>query len=143
MQVTRATLERGRDTFNAFCSPCHDRVGTGRGMIVRRGFPQPPSYHQERLRTVADGHFFDVMTNGFGRMPSYASQIPVEDRWAVVAYIRTLQLSQHAPLEELPREMREKAREAGTLPPGIAEVQDVRGNPQGPGSHQAPPASNH
>lgn len=121
MKVTADTLKRGRATFNAFCSPCHDRAGTGRGMIVRRGFPQPPTYHQERLRNVPDGYFFDVMTNGFGRMPSYASQVPVEDRWAVVAYIRALQLSQHAPLAELPREMQDAANAAGTLPPEITE----------------------
>lgn len=121
MEVTRRTLERGRSTFNAFCSPCHDRAGTGRGMIVRRGFPQPPTYHQERLRNAPDGYFFDVMTNGFGRMPSYASQVPVEDRWAVVAYIRALQLSQHAPLDELPQEMQDAARAAGLLPPEITQ----------------------
>lgn len=142
MEVTRDTLERGRETFNAFCAPCHDRAGTGRGMIVRRGFPQPPSYHQERLRNVPDGHFFDVMTSGFARMPSYASQIPVEDRWAVVAYIRVLQLSQHAPLDALPEEARQKAHEAGLLPPGVTEVEDVRGDPQAPPSAQGAP-SNH
>lgn len=121
MKVTAQTLKRGQATFNAFCSPCHDRAGTGRGMIVRRGFPQPPTYHQERLRTAPDGYFFDVMTNGFGRMPSYASQVPVEDRWAVVAYIRALQLSQHAPIDELPEEMRAKAQDAGFLPPEITQ----------------------
>lgn len=132
MEVTARTLERGRDTFNTFCATCHDQGGTGRGMIVRRGFPQPPTYHQERLRSVPDGYIFDVITNGFGRMPSYAGQIPVEDRWAVVAYVRALQLSQHAPVDELPSEMVEKARETGYLPPEIEEVEDVRGNPQAP-----------
>lgn len=120
--VTPDVLERGRFTFNAFCAPCHDRAGTGLGMIVRRGFKQPPTYHQERLREAADGHFFDVVTNGFGQMPSYAREIPVEDRWAVVAYVRALQLSQHARLAELPEEDRQRAVAAGTLPPGIADV---------------------
>jgi hypothetical protein len=106
--VTRQVLERGRFTYNA---------GTGAGMIVRRGFKQPPTYHQDRLREVADGYFFDVITNGFGQMPSYASQIPVEDRWAVVAYVRALQLSQHAPLAELPADDRERALAAGAPAP--------------------------
>lgn len=116
VEVTRRTLERGRETFEAFCAPCHDRAGTGRGMIVRRGFKQPPTYHQDRLRNEADGYFFDVITNGFGQMPSYAHQIPVEDRWAVVAYVRALQLSQHARLAELPEEDSARARAAGAAP---------------------------
>jgi mono/diheme cytochrome c family protein len=115
--VDRHVLERGRATFDAFCAPCHDRAGTGQGMIVRRGFKQPPTYHQDRLRNEADGYFFDVVTNGFGQMPSYASQISVEDRWAVVAYVRALQLSQHAPLAELPAEDRERALAAGAPAP--------------------------
>lgn len=115
VEVTRETLERGRATFDAFCAPCHDRAGTGRGMVVRRGFKQPPTFHQDRLRNEADGYFFDVITNGFGQMPSYASQIPVADRWAVVAYVRALQLSQHARLAELPPEDAERARAAGPV----------------------------
>lgn len=115
IEVTRGTLERGRETFDAFCAPCHDRAGTGRGMIVRRGFKQPPTYHQDRLRSEADGYLFDVITNGFGQMPSYAGLIPVEERWAVVAYVRALQLSQHARLAELPPEDAERAREAGPV----------------------------
>lgn len=115
IEVGPDTLERGRATFDAFCAPCHDRAGTGRGMIVRRGFKQPPTFHQDRLRNEADGYFFDVITNGFGQMPSYAAQIPVEDRWAVVAYVRALQLSQHARLAELPPEDAERARTAGPV----------------------------
>lgn len=115
--VDRHVLERGRATFDAFCAPCHDRAGTGQGMIVRRGFKQPPTYHQDRLRNEADGYFFDVVTNGFGQMPSYATQISVEDRWAVVAYVRALQLSQHAPLAELPADDRERALAAGAPAP--------------------------
>lgn len=99
--VDRATLDRGRERFDIFCSVCHDRAGTGGGMVVLRGFPSPPSLHIERLRKAPPGHFFDVITNGLGRMPSYKSQIPVRDRWAIVAYVRALQLSQHADAAEL------------------------------------------
>ncbi|HSL82155.1 MAG TPA: cytochrome c [Thermoanaerobaculia bacterium] len=115
VEVDRRTLERGRETYDAFCAPCHDRAGSGRGMIVRRGFKQPPTYHQDRLRNEMDGYFFDVITNGFGQMPSYAHQISVEDRWAVVAYVRALQLSQHAALAELPPEDAARARSAGAV----------------------------
>jgi mono/diheme cytochrome c family protein len=100
--VTQATLQRGRQRFDVYCSPCHDRAGTGRGMIVERGYKQPVSLHDERLRGMAPGYFFDVITNGFGVMPSYAAQVPVADRWAIAAYIRALQLSQHATLAEVP-----------------------------------------
>ncbi len=131
-KVTHRTLERGQETFNTFCSPCHDRAGTGRGMIVRRGYPQPPTYHQERLRKVKDGYIFDVITNGFARMPSYASQIPVADRWAVVAYVRTLQLAQHAPMAGLTPEQQKKVEEGGLLSPSVTEVKDVRGTPDAP-----------
>jgi mono/diheme cytochrome c family protein len=100
--VTHATLDRGHQRFDIYCAPCHDRVGTGRGMIVMRGYKQPPSFHEDRLRGMSPGYFFDVMTNGFGVMPSYAAQVPVDDRWAIAAYIRALQLSQHATLAEVP-----------------------------------------
>ncbi len=95
-QVTDKDLARGRERFNIYCAPCHSRMGDGNGMIVQRGFKQPPSYHIERLRKAPLGYFFDVMTNGFGSMPDYASQIPADDRWRIVAYIRALQLSQNA-----------------------------------------------
>ena len=94
--LTRALLDRGEQRFNIYCAPCHDRAGTGRGMIVRRGYKQPPSYHIDRLRQAPIGHFFDVMTNGFGAMPDYRAQIQPRDRWAIAAYIRALQLSQNA-----------------------------------------------
>jgi len=110
--VTKEILERGRERFNIYCSPCHDQLGTGEGMVVRRGYRQPPSYHTDRLRELPVGHFFDVMTNGFGAMPSYAVQIPVEDRWAIVAYIRALQLSQNAKAAELSAADRRKLQEA-------------------------------
>jgi mono/diheme cytochrome c family protein len=104
--LTRALLFRGRERYDIYCSPCHDRVGTGDGMVVRRGYRPPPSFHVDRLRQVAIGHFFDVMTHGFGSMPDYASQIPEEDRWAIAAYIRALQYSQDAPLSEVPADRR-------------------------------------
>lgn len=96
-----AMLRRGRERFNIYCAPCHDQTGSGQGMVVRRGFPAPPSYHTDRLREAPVGHFFDVITNGFGRMYDYAAQTSPEDRWAIAAYIRVLQFSQHAPQEEL------------------------------------------
>lgn len=105
MPVTAKLLSRGRDQFQAFCSPCHGPAGSGRGMVVRRGFKQPPSFHDERLRTSPVGYFFDVISNGFATMPSYAAQIPVEERWAIAAYIRALQLSQNARLAELPADV--------------------------------------
>ena len=97
MPVTQQVLDRGEERFNIYCSPCHSRLGDGNGMIPSRGFRHPPSFHTEALRTAKTGHFFDVMTNGFGAMPTYAPQIPVSDRWAIVAYIRALQLSQNQP----------------------------------------------
>lgn len=93
--ITEPIVKRGEERFNAFCSMCHGPTGYGDGMIVRRGFRAPPSYHQERLQLAPVGHFFDVITNGWGAMPSHAAMIPVTDRWAIVAYIRALQLSQN------------------------------------------------
>lgn len=98
--VTRATLERGRERFEIYCAVCHGRVGDGRGMIVQRGFPPPPSLHEQRLKEVPVGHFFEVITNGFGVMYSYANRVEPADRWAIAAYIRALQLSQHARLAD-------------------------------------------
>jgi mono/diheme cytochrome c family protein len=99
IQITQADVERGHDRFEIYCSPCHGRLGDGRGMIVLRGLRQPPSYHDERLVTAPIGHFFDVMTNGYGAMYPYASRVSVDDRWRIAAYIRALQLSQNAPPE--------------------------------------------
>jgi mono/diheme cytochrome c family protein len=118
--VTRATLERGHQRFDIYCSPCHDRAGNGRGMIVLRGYKQPTSLHDERLRTSPPGYFFDVITNGFGVMPSYAAQVPVEDRWAIAAYIRALQLSQHATLAEVPDDQRAALVNGATAVPSAA-----------------------
>jgi hypothetical protein len=95
--ITKADLERGRIRFNIYCSPCHSRLGDGNGYIPSRGFSRkPPSFHIERLEKAPVGYIFNVMTEGFGIMPDYASQIPPRDRWCIVAYIRALQLSQHA-----------------------------------------------
>jgi cbb3-type cytochrome c oxidase subunit III len=104
--VTRELLDRGEERYDIFCSPCHDRVGTGDGMVVRRGYTRPPSFHIDRLREAPAGHFFEVMTQGFGAMPSYAAQVPVRDRWAITAYIRALQRSQHAALADVPASAR-------------------------------------
>ena len=107
-KVDRAVLERGRQRFNIYCSPCHGRTGDGQGMIVKRGFSPPPSFHIERLRDAPAGHFFHVITNGYGAMYSYASRVPVEDRWAITAYIRALQLSQNARVADVPASERGK-----------------------------------
>ena len=126
MPLTRELLLRGRERFNIFCAPCHDRAGGGRGMVVRRGYQPPPSLHIERLRDAPVGHFFDVMTNGLGAMPDYASQIPVEDRWAIAAYVKALQLSQYAPASDVPPEKRaglaESAPPAAPMPAVIREM---------------------
>lgn len=110
--VDRALIERGRERFNIFCSPCHGRLGDGRGMIVQRGFSAPPSFHIDRLRKEPVGHFFDVITNGHGAMYSYASRVPPRDRWAITAYIRALQLSQHSMLADVPDDERKRLEEA-------------------------------
>lgn len=109
--ITQADLERGRERYNIYCSPCHDYTGSGRGMIVQRGLPPPPSYHIDRLRTAPAGYFFDVMTNGLGRMYSYSTRVSPEDRWRIAAYIRALQLSQHAGLADVPETERPKLQE--------------------------------
>jgi len=106
--LTKELLARGQERFNIFCSPCHDRTGSGEGMVVRRGYRPPPSYHIDRLRQAPIGHFFDVISNGFGAMPDYAAQVTPADRWAIVAYIRALQLSRNAALADVPPEERHK-----------------------------------
>jgi mono/diheme cytochrome c family protein len=108
--VTTAVMNRGQERFNIYCSPCHGRLGDGNGMIPSRGYRRPPSYHTDALRTAKTGHFFDVMTNGFGAMPSYAPQVSVQDRWAIIAYIRALQLAHNATVNELTAEERGKLR---------------------------------
>lgn len=104
--IAPADLSRGRQRFNIYCTPCHGRLGDGNGMVVQRGLRQAASFHQDRLRQEKAGYFFDVITNGFGAMPDHAAQIPVRDRWLIVAYVRALQLSQHALVSELPPDQR-------------------------------------
>ena len=114
--VTKDVIERGQQRFNIYCTPCHDRTGYGLGMVVRRGYRHPPSYHTDQARALANGFIFDVITNGFGAMPDYAAQIPVRDRWAIVAYVRALQLSQHASVQDLTADERARLPQTGTAP---------------------------
>jgi mono/diheme cytochrome c family protein len=111
MSVDQPLLERGRQRYDIFCSPCHDRTGTGDGMVVRRGYRPPPSFHIARLRDAPVGHLYDVISNGFGAMPDYSTQIEPPDRWAIVAYVRALQLSENARIDSLPAQ--ERARLEG------------------------------
>lgn len=114
MPVDRAVLLRGQERYGIFCAPCHGAAGDGRGMVVQRGYKQPPSFHEARLRDTPVGYYFDVMTNGFGQMQSYAAQVPIADRWAITAYIRALQLSQGARVSDLPPGAADKATSAAT-----------------------------
>ncbi|GAC1625249.1 MAG: cytochrome c [Candidatus Acidiferrum sp.] len=106
--VTQELLERGKERYGIFCTPCHGLQGDGNGMVAMRGMKHPPSYHQDRLRQVPNGYIFDVVTNGFGAMYGYSAQIPPRDRWAIIAYVRALQLSRNAPAGQLPAEMRDR-----------------------------------
>jgi cytochrome c553 len=128
MPVTADVMRRGQERFNVFCSPCHGRTGEGNGMIVQRGFRQPPSYHEDRLRNAPVGYFFDVMTHGFGAMQDYSAQLPVSDRWAIAAYIRALQLSQRAGLDEVPTDHRadlDKPAAAANAASGVRQPQEA------------------
>jgi hypothetical protein len=116
VKLDRKLLERGQERYNIYCSPCHSRSGDGRGMIVQRGFPTPPSFHEQRLLDAPAGHFFNVISNGYGAMYSYAARVPIDDRWAIVAYIRALQLSQHATLDDVPAENRPQLEEKESTP---------------------------
>jgi mono/diheme cytochrome c family protein len=106
--VTLALLKRGQQRFDIYCAPCHSRVGDGQGMIVQRGFPAPPPYTSDRLMEAPSQHFYDVITNGYGVMFSYADRVTPEDRWAITAYIRALQTSQHASLDQAPPDVRNR-----------------------------------
>jgi mono/diheme cytochrome c family protein len=110
--IDQKRMERGRDRYNIYCAPCHGATGAGNGMVVQRGYRAAGNFHQDRLRNERLGYFYDVIANGFGAMPDYAAQIGVEDRWAIVAYIRALQLSQHARLEDVPAARRAEAEKA-------------------------------
>ncbi len=113
LAVDLRLLERGEERYKIFCSPCHGLQGDGNGMVVLRGMKQPPSYHQDRLRQAPNGYIYDVITNGFGQMLGYSAQIPPRDRWAIIAYIRALQLSRNARIADLPAELREKLNQSG------------------------------
>jgi hypothetical protein len=116
MPVTADVMARGRERFNVFCAPCHSRTGDGTGMIVQRGFRQPPSYYEERLQTAPVGYLFDVMTNGFGAMQDYSAQVPVADRWAIAAYIRALQSTRRGTVNDVPAERREELERSPATP---------------------------
>src|SRR6202007_216784 len=109
LPVNQDLLERGQERYKIFCSPCHGLQGDGNGMVVMRGMKHPPTYHQERLRQVPNGYIYDVITNGFGGMLGYSAQIPPTDRWAIVAYVRALQLSRNAKVADLPPDIRANA----------------------------------
>lgn len=117
--VTQELLERGRERYGIFCTPCHGLQGDGNGMVAMRGMKHPPSYHQDRLRQAPNGYIFDVMTNGFGAMYGYSAQIPPRDRWAIIAYIRALQLSRNAPAGQMPAELRNRV-DSGNASGGTA-----------------------
>jgi len=111
--VTKDIVLRGQNRFNVYCTPCHDYTGSGNGLVPQRGFRHPPTYHSDRLRQIGVGHFFDVMTNGFGAMQDYSAQIQPSDRWAIAAYIRALQLSQQATINDVPASARGQLTQGG------------------------------
>ena len=114
--ITRGDLDRGQERFNIYCSPCHGRTGDGNGMVVQRGYRQAANYHIDRLRTIPVGYFVDVITNGFGAMPDYRSQIPVDDRWRIAAYVRALQLSRNATAADVPAAEMDRLRSGAPAP---------------------------
>jgi mono/diheme cytochrome c family protein len=136
--IGRDELARGQQRFNIYCTPCHGRLGDGNGMVVQRGLRQAASYHQDRLRQEKVGYFYDVITNGFGAMQGYAEQIPVRDRWLIVAYVRTLQLSQHASVNDVPADRRGALDAAGTEKPAASAEATA-----GQGGTTAKPAEKH
>jgi mono/diheme cytochrome c family protein len=113
LPLTPELLQRGQERYDIFCSPCHGLQGDGQGMVAMRGMKHPPSYHQERLRLEPNGYLYDVVTNGFGAMYGYSAQIPPRDRWAIIAYVRALQLSRNAHVADLPADLREKLKVGG------------------------------
>jgi mono/diheme cytochrome c family protein len=125
--ITIDVLQRGRQRYGIYCTPCHGETGVGNGMIVQRGFPKPTSFHEQRLLDADPGFFFNAITNGFGVMPSYAVQVPVEDRWAIVAYIDALQLSQNASIKDVPAERRAELAESSTNTGSVSSHSDSGG----------------
>jgi mono/diheme cytochrome c family protein len=149
--VDKTVILRGQQRYDIYCAPCHGRIGNGLGMIVRRGFKQPPSYHIDRLRDAPAGHFYDVISNGYGAMLNYASQVQPRDRWAIVAYIRALQYSQNANVNDLSADARARVPAVGQAPipaqaneptvPSDSDFQDFPAKPATPsgvpGAHGA------
>jgi len=113
LPVTPQLLQRGEERYKIFCSPCHGLQGDGNGLVAMRGMKHPPTYHQDRLRQAPNGYFYDNITNGFGAMYGYSAQIPPRDRWAIIAYVRALQLSRNAKVSDLPAELQERLSSAG------------------------------
>ncbi|HMD48395.1 MAG TPA: cytochrome c [Bryobacteraceae bacterium] len=135
--ISKEDIERGQNRFNIYCTPCHGRLGDGNGLVVLRGFRQPPSYYSERLMNAPVGHYFDAITNGYGAMPSYASRVNTDDRWRVIAYIKALQLSESAKLTDVPADQRQNL--PVELPPRMAGgISDVNAPSNVPAF--APPA---
>jgi cytochrome c1 len=114
LPVNIQLLERGEERYKIYCTPCHGLQGDGNGMVAMRGMKHPPSYHDDRLRKEPNGYIYDVITNGFGAMLGYSAQIPPADRWAIIAYVRALQLSRNAPVSELPADLRSKLSSGGS-----------------------------
>ena len=135
--IAKADIERGENRFNIYCTPCHGKLGDGNGLVVLRGFRQPPSYYDDRLMKAPVGHFFDVMTNGFGAMPSYASRVQPDDRWRVAAYIRALQLSESAKVADVPADQLQRLT-AEPPPRGLGQGPA----PQVPGTPAVQPPPN-
>jgi mono/diheme cytochrome c family protein len=127
--ITANDLDRGQQRFNIFCSPCHGRSGDGEGMVVQRGLKHPVTYHEDRLRQMPPGYFFDVITNGFGIMPDYRMQVPADDRWRIVAYVKALQLSNHATTADVPADAMQQLQRGGDAPAPAPR-------PEGRGGHQ-------
>ncbi len=122
-KVTKDDIRLGQYRFNIYCSPCHSRLGDGNGMIVQRGYRKAGNYHTPKLMKAPVGHFFDVVTNGFGAMPSYASRVSVDDRWRIIAYIRALQLSEAATLNDVPSDVQAELKSGG--PRAVVQVTDT------------------
>jgi hypothetical protein len=142
--ITAADLKRGQDRYDIYCTPCHSPLGDGNGLIVRRGYKQPPAYTDPRLMAAGVGHFFDVMTNGYGAMPDYSAQVNVEDRWRIAAYIRALQLSQSATVADVPEAERPRLGPATPLNPQlggavVTQPKQMYAPPERGGTVQAPP----
>jgi len=126
--ITKDDLDRGQQRYNIYCAPCHGRTGDGNGMVVQRGYRQAATYHVDRLRTVPVGYFVDVMTNGFGAMPDYKAQVPIEDRWRIAAYIRALQLARHAQPTDVPADEMQKMQNPAPAPSAPAAGTETKGH---------------